>query len=323
MATPMVSGAAALVKAANPRLSGREIAAILMDTSDNINRLNPDYLGRLGTGRLNVSAAVNKALSQLKSRTAQIIYAGYSGPDTTVYVSDRDGNSKAIFQAYGDNFHGGVNLATGDVKEEKGFEIITGAGYGGGPHVRILNLEGIVLGQFFAYDENFRGGVNVAVGDINGDGQAEIITGAGKGGGPQVRVWNADGQVLGQFFAYDENFRGGVNVAVGLPGFDDNPNSPQILTGPQSGMPGIVRSFNNTGILKKEIMVFDKFQGGVNLSLLDMDQDGYDEIVVGAGPGGGPHVKIYKAGNKLYDSFYAFSPEMDSGVSVGYYFSQY
>jgi hypothetical protein len=88
-------------------------------------------------------------------------------------------------------------------------------------------------------------------------------------------------------------------------------------------MPGIVRSFNNTGILKKEIMVFDKFQGGVNLSLLDMDQDGYDEIVVGAGPGGGPHVKIYKAGNKLYDSFYAFSPEMDSGVSVGYYFSQY
>ncbi|TSC96056.1 MAG: Peptidase S8 and S53, subtilisin, kexin, sedolisin [Parcubacteria group bacterium Athens1014_10] len=56
--------------------------------------------------------------------------------------------------------------------------IVTGAGNGGGPHVRAFNSNGFPGSfNFFAYDKNFRGGVNVAVGDIDGDGKAEIITG--------------------------------------------------------------------------------------------------------------------------------------------------
>jgi WD40 repeat protein len=40
--------------------------------------------------------------------------------------------------------------------------VITGAGPGGGPHVRVVNLTGGVTFEFFAYDTAFRGGVNVA-----------------------------------------------------------------------------------------------------------------------------------------------------------------
>ncbi|MDD4607465.1 MAG: putative glycoside hydrolase [Patescibacteria group bacterium] len=118
------------------------------------------------------------------------------------------------FFAYAENFRGGVNVATGDVDGDGLEEIITGVGYGGGPHIRIFNQNGTLESHFFAYAENFRGGVNLACGDINGDGLDEIITGAGPGGGPQIRIFDKQGNVKSQFFAYDENQRQGVKVIV-------------------------------------------------------------------------------------------------------------
>ena len=67
------------------------------------------------------------------------------------------------------------------------------------------------LASFFAYDPAFGGGVSVAAGDVNGDGRADIVTGAGPGGGPHVRVFAAsDLAELASFFAFDPAFSGGV-----------------------------------------------------------------------------------------------------------------
>src|SRR4029079_18137755 len=107
------------------------------------------------------------------------------------------------FMAYDPNCTGGVHVAIGNIdgNPANGDEIITGAGPGGGPHVRIFHLNNdLTLSEpfgtgFFAYGPEFHGGVYVATADVNGDGKDEIITGAGPGGGPHVRVWklNADG----------------------------------------------------------------------------------------------------------------------------------
>jgi hypothetical protein len=177
----------------------------------------------------------------------------------------RDGKTIWSTQVFSPGFKGPASLAVADTNGNGHLEIIVGAGAGGGPQVLIVSLEGKLLSNFFAYDKNFRGGVNVAAGDINGDGKAEIVTGAGEGGGPHVRYFNDRGEFRGHFFAYDENFRGGVNVAAG-----------------------------------------------------DINGDGKAEIVTGAGPGGGPQVKIFNAYGSLQSSFFAFDQDFKEGIEVGY-----
>lgn len=130
-----------------------------------------------------------------------------------------DGNTGAelrSFFAYPVGFTGGVYVAAGDVNGDGVADIITGAGPGGGPHVRVFDgTSNAELHSFFAYAVGFQGGVRVAAGDVDGDGIAEIITGAGPGGPPQVRV--LDGGTLAEraaFFTYSESFLDGVFVAA-------------------------------------------------------------------------------------------------------------
>jgi FG-GAP repeat len=61
----------------------------------------------------------------------------------------------------------------------------------------------------------------VAALDVNGDGRADIITGAGPGGGPHVRIFDGltglqlQANTNDSFYAYDALFSGGVYVGAG------------------------------------------------------------------------------------------------------------
>src|SRR5215470_17678232 len=91
----------------------------------------------------------------------------------------------------------------------------TGAGEGGGPQVNVYNDTGFLVRSFFAYDPNFRGGVRVATGDVTGDGWDDVVTGAGPGGGPHVKVFDGiTGAEVRSFFAFDASSTAGVKVAV-------------------------------------------------------------------------------------------------------------
>lgn len=61
--TPIVSGLAGLVQSVNPNLSAPQIKQLIEDTSDDIYHIpyNQQYLGQLGTGRINAFRAVKMA----------------------------------------------------------------------------------------------------------------------------------------------------------------------------------------------------------------------------------------------------------------------
>ncbi|MDD4996194.1 MAG: S8 family serine peptidase [Patescibacteria group bacterium] len=192
--------------------------------------------------------------------------------------------------------------------------IVTGAGASGGPHIRAFDSSGLLISNFFAFHESFRGGVNVAAGDVDGDGRDEIIAGAGASGGPHIRVFDLYGQPKGGFFAFHESFRGGVNVAAGDV---DGDGRDEIITGIGKGGLPQVKIFDLTGNLKKEIMAFhESFRGGVNVAAGDVDGDGRDEIIAGAGASGGPHIRVFDKDGNLKFHFFAFHESFRGGVNV-------
>lgn len=116
-----------------------------------------------------------------------------SGPGIESQIKAFDGvDGDFLFDVFPfPEFTGGVHVATGDVNGDGTADIIAGPGAGGGPHVKVFDaVNENEIHNFFAYDPGFTVGVRVAAGDVNGDGTPDIITGAGPGGGPLVRIFD-------------------------------------------------------------------------------------------------------------------------------------
>ena len=155
-------------------------------------------------------------------------------------------------------------VAAGDVNRDGAADIITGAGAGGGPHVQVFDGKTLnTLQSFYAYASTFSGGVSVGVADINSDGVADIITGAGAGGGSQVKVFNgADVTVLQSYSAFNGLFTGGVRVAAEDLNAD---GTPDVIVSQGKGGTSQVRTFDGkTGIKLADFSAYDPTQlGGV------------------------------------------------------------
>ena len=216
-------------------------------------------------------------------------------------------------------------MAAADTTGDGVPEIITGAGPSGGPHVRVIEFNGGALRElasFYAYDAAFAGGVFVAGGDVDGDGLAEVITGAGPSAGPHVRAFSLAGGTpteVASFFAYDPAFAGGVSVAAGDVTGD---GVAEIITGAGPGGGPHVRAFSLAGGGVTEVASFfayDRaFTGAVHVAAADLTGDGVAEIITGAGPGGSPHVRAFGVAGGVTEvaSFFAYNPAFGGGVYV-------
>jgi hypothetical protein len=220
-------------------------------------------------------------------------------------------NLESSFTPY-QSWLGGAQVALGDVNGDGTDDIITGAGFGGGPHVKVFDgkTRGLLM-SFYAYNPVFNGGVSVASVDYDGDGREDIVTGAGFGGGPHLRVFSGANQsLLLDTFAFEPGYTGGIQVAAGRL----VNHAPAIVVG-TSGGPGRVKVYSNGR--EDTFQPFPGFTGGVHVAVGDITGRGTDEILIAAGAGGGPHLKVYDANLQTTWSIFAFDATFRNGVRLG------
>jgi hypothetical protein len=122
----------------------------------------------------------------------------------------------------------GAYVAVGDVTGDGHADLIFGAGPGGGPQVLIVDgnallAQGVVaavnapVASYFAGDPNNRGGIRVAIKNLDGDRFADVVTGAGASGGSGIAEYLGKNLSIGdtsENSAFDAfpGFNGGVFV---------------------------------------------------------------------------------------------------------------
>lgn len=209
-------------------------------------------------------------------------------------------------------YTGGIRVATGDVNGDGIPDIITAPSTqstGVSLPIRIFNgATGTALPQYataaqFPFGTSYKGGIQVAAGDINGDFLADIVVSADSNPGtnvPWVRTINSATKTIstawyGGFSPYTGTGFGGVRIAVGDVSGD---NKLEIITAPAAGA-ATVRVYNsgaatlNASLVRTFTAYSTAVAGGVYLATGNLTGDGKAEIVSAAASNANGQIRIF------------------------------
>lgn len=326
LAAPIISGVAALARSAYPALTPDQFLLALQLSVDPIRDRSPSgESGALGTGRVNMTRLFEVLPTVAESTPVPsqpgaseptredtysnpLVLSANAGQAPYVVVDAGDDTDDAEWLAYNEEFRGGVDVAVGDVDGDGAQEVVMVPGPGGGPHVRVFSLDGLVEEEFFAEEARYREGLQVAVGDVDGDDVQEVLIAYGDD--PVVGIYNAQGVQLNTIAI--EAHAGDVRVDAADV---DGDGADEILVSRGRGSDPFVWIYKADGRLYNQFLAYaPNMDRGVYVSSIPYGSR--DVIVTGVSEGGGPHVRIFNNIGALVSHYFAFDLGNRDGVRV-------
>ena len=296
----------------------------------------PGYAGEVDGGSQGFTGGIRLSVADVTGDGVPDYVVG-SGPTITATVQIINGatNRTILTLRPFETFKGGVFVSTGDLTGDGIADIVITPDQGGGPRVTIIKGGTFTqVANFFGIDDpNFRGGARAAMGDINGDGFADLVVSAGFGGGPRISIYDGAAlnlgtklNVIGDFFLFEEALRNGAYVAVGDvngDGFADLIGGAGPGGGPRVLILDAQTMLQRGATAALSTPLFNDFlgdinnRGGVRVAAKNLNGDRNTDILVGSGEGGGSRVEAYSGNGFGLLQGFDLLPGFTGGVFVG------
>ncbi len=230
------------------------------------------------------------------------------------FVQLLDGRSLANLGGgypFGTAFAGGISLAVGDVNGDGRDDIVTGQASAGGTVSAFNGVNYTPILSIAPFGAGYSGGVRVATGDVDGDGQADIIVGQAAGGVVAI-VSGATGTVTATGAPF-----GAVSGVFVAAGDVTNDGRAEAIVAPGAGNgPVLVFNVATLAVVRSFTPFPAGFAGGVRIAATDLTGDGRVEILTVPGPGITPTLTVYDGATGATTASYPLSTEFQSAGAL-------
>ena len=163
----------------------------------------------------------NNSAFDIASRPFLAVGSGlaYLGTPTVSIIDPASGTVVRQFDVYEQGFMGGVQTAIHDVDNDGRDEIVVAPGRGRVGEIRVFDLDGEEMPEYriTPFGSSFLSGVNIALGDVDGDGMKDLIAGQAAGSTVSIHLgvslgWEAT--PFRRYTPYGTTHLAGVSVAA-------------------------------------------------------------------------------------------------------------
>lgn len=186
VAAPLVTGLAVLLKAEHPDWTAEEIVQRIIDTSESVDALNPNYVGMLGHGRIRA----DKALEQVQEKQTVpngpfFLEGSKKGQAPMVRILDSSGEAIQYIAVGNPGDKRAIRASFLHWEHTRLPEMVVTAADDTSGAWRIYRWDGILLAAGNVGKNDVKGGLVIASQDVDADGLDEVLLAEAQG----TRAW--------------------------------------------------------------------------------------------------------------------------------------